>query len=301
MIDTDSTDNTIAIETIPIARIAVLNPRARDAGKFAGIVESIGKLGLKQPIKVSRTAGADGEPAYNLVYGQGRMEAFLALGQTEIPAIVVDLSEQESLIESLVENIARTSPRPGALFRAVGDLAGRGYSIREIGAKIGYSPTHVQRIQRLLKVGEERLLIAVEQGRIPLGVAVAISEADDGRAQDVLVEAYEKGELALGQMPGARRVLQHRQRYGKGHKPARGGRRAAGKTADAVARALKEAVKTHTQLIESADRAADRLQTLVNGLRLLVSEDHFLTLLRAEGVQTMPAPLARLVEAQEGP
>ena len=105
----------IEIETIPIERITVLNPRVRDAKKFAEIVDSIRKVGLKQPIKVSRTRGADGEAAYNLICGQGRMEAFQALQQTEIPAIVTDLSEEDSLISSLVENIARSQPLPGEL------------------------------------------------------------------------------------------------------------------------------------------------------------------------------------------
>ncbi|MDE0147900.1 MAG: ParB N-terminal domain-containing protein [Rhodospirillaceae bacterium] len=293
------TDADFEIETIPIDRIAVLNPRVRDARKFAGIVDSIDRVGLKQPIKVSRIAGADGAPAYNLVYGQGRMEAFLALGQTEIPAIVTDLSEQDSLVESLVENIARRRPRPGDLFRAIGELGKRGYSNARIGAKIGYSQEHVRRIRSLLKAGEERLLIAVEQGKMPLRVAIAISDADNERAQEVLVEAYEKGELTLRQMPGARRALEHRQRYGKAQKPGKASRKPAAKSAQAVARDLKEAVKSHARLIESADRAAEQLDALVTGLRLLMSQDHFRAVLRAEGMRTMPAPLARLVEAPE--
>ena len=115
MTDTDDTD-TIAIETIPIERIAVLNPRVRDARKFAEIVDSIRQVGLKQPIKVSRTRGADGEVAYNLVCGQGRMEAFQALEQTEIPAIVTDLSEEDSLVSSLVE---KCRPEPASSGRIV--------------------------------------------------------------------------------------------------------------------------------------------------------------------------------------
>ena len=293
------TDTDIAIETIPIERITVLNPRVRDAAKFAEIVDSIDRLGLKQPIKVSRTRGADGEAVYNLVYGQGRMEAFLALGQTEIPAIVTDLSEQDSLLESLVENIARRRPRPGALFRAIGDLAGLGYSNREIATKIGYSAKHVGTLRRLQKAGEERLLIAVESGKMPLRVAIAISEADGERAQEVLVEAYEKGELALRQMPGARRTVEHRHRYGKAQRPPHGRRKSSTKRADAVARDLKEAVKNHSQLIDRADRATEQLQILVEGLRLLMSQDHFRAVLRGEMLQTMPAPLARLVEAPE--
>ena len=291
--------DTITIERIPIERIVVLNPRVRDAKKFTEIVDSIRKVGLKQPIKVSRTRGADGEVAYNLVCGQGRMEAFQALEQTEIPAIVTDLSEEDSLVASIVENIARSQPRPGDLFRAIGDLVGRGYSDAKIGAKIGYSATHVGRIRRLLKAGEERLLIAVETGKMPLGVAVAIAKAEDSGAQDVLDKAYKGGELTLSQMPRAKSTIEYRERYGKALKSDTGQRKPASQAYDALARRLKEAVKNHGALIESADTASEHLKILVQGLRMLLSEDHFRTLLRAEQMQTMPAPLARLVEARE--
>ena len=295
---TDAEDR-IVIQTIPIERITVINPRVRDAAKFNEIVDSIDRLGLKQPIKVSRATGADGEPAYNLVYGQGRMEAFLALGLTEIPAIVTDLSEQDSLLESVVENVARSRPRPGALFRAIGDLAGLGYSNREIATKIGYSPRHVGQLRRLLKAGEERLLVAVETGKMPLRVAIAISEADGKQAQKVLFEAYDKGELALRQMAGAKRTVERRKRYGKAQKPAHRKQKSTTKRADDVARGLREAVKNHAQLIDRAKRAEEQLQTLVQGLRLLMSQHHFRSVLRGEMLKTMPAPLARLVEAPE--
>ena len=292
----NDTDDTIAIQTIPIERIVVLNPRVRDPKKFAEIVDSIRKVGLKQPITVSRTRGASGEVAYNLVCGQGRMEAFQALEQTEIPAIVTDLSEEDSLVASLVENIARSQPLPGDLFRAIGDLVERGYSNAKIGAKIGYSATHVGRIRRLLKAGEERLLIAVEAGKMPLGVAVGIAEAQDDRAQELLDEAYNSGELTLSQMPRARSAIEHRERYGKALKRDTGERKSTSKSYDALARRLKEAVKNHGALISSAHTASEHLRVLVEGLRMLLSEDHFLTLLRAEQVQSMPAPLAHLVQ-----
>ena len=295
----NDTDDTIAIETIPIERITVLNPRVRDPKKFAEIVDSIRKVGLKQPIKVSRTRGADGEIAYNLVCGQGRIEAFQALEQTEIPAIVTDLSEDDSLVASLVENIARTQPLPGDLFRAIGDLVERGYSNAKIGAKIGYSAVHVGRIRRLLKAGEERLLIAVETGKMPLHVAVAISEEKDHRAQELLVEAYNNGELTLSQMPRARSAIEHRERYGKALRRDAGEAKPTSSSYDALARRLKEAVRNHGALIASADTTSEHLRTLVQGLRMLLSEDHFLTLLRAEQVQSMPAPLAHLVQTRE--
>ena len=57
MTDTEDRVVIIVIEIIPIERITVLNPRLRDRKKFREIVDSIRKVGLKQPIKVSRTTG----------------------------------------------------------------------------------------------------------------------------------------------------------------------------------------------------------------------------------------------------
>ena len=51
-------------------------------------------------------------------------------------------------------------------------------------------------------------------GKIRLRPAITISEADGERAQEIFMEAYEKGDLALKQMPDARRTVGHRQRYG---------------------------------------------------------------------------------------
>ena len=157
-------DQGFTVEMVPVDRITVLNPRARDKRKFREIVDSIANVGLKQPIKVSRVNGSDGEPAYNLVYGQGRVEAFIALGQKAIPAIVTDLSEEDSLIFSLVENVARRQHCPIELLREIGGLKSRGYTDRQIGKKIGYSRHYVRHIRRLLETGEERLLVAVETG-----------------------------------------------------------------------------------------------------------------------------------------
>ena len=87
------------VKMVPIERIRILNPRHRDRKKFALIVQSIQNLGLKKPIQVSlRTAGEADEQGYDLVCGQGRIEAFTALGHKEIPAIVVEVSKEERLV-----------------------------------------------------------------------------------------------------------------------------------------------------------------------------------------------------------
>ena len=67
-----------AVEMIPIDLIDVVNPRTRNKKVFREITESIAQVGLKKPITVSRRQHADGD-RYDLVCGQGRLEAFALL------------------------------------------------------------------------------------------------------------------------------------------------------------------------------------------------------------------------------
>ena len=151
------------IELIPISRITVLNPRARNKRQHREIVNNIEMIGLKRPITVSRRDGPNG-PRYDLVCGEGRLEAFQMLGQTEIPAMVIEASESECLVMSLVENIARRVQRPIDVMREVGALRSRGYSEAEIARKIGVVSSWVSMVVSLLERGEERLVAAVETG-----------------------------------------------------------------------------------------------------------------------------------------
>src|ERR1700694_2681855 len=91
------------VKVIPISTITVLNPRSRNKRIFQELVTSIAHLGLKKPITVAARPDGSG---YDLVCGQGRLEALMALGQTEIPAIVIEASREDCFVMSLVENLA---------------------------------------------------------------------------------------------------------------------------------------------------------------------------------------------------
>jgi ParB family chromosome partitioning protein len=95
------------VKAVRIDQIRLLNPRARNQRNFQEIVQSIAKVGLKRPITVRPRKSETDSASYDLVCGQGRIEAFLQLGQTEIPAIVIDAEESDCLVMSLVENCAR--------------------------------------------------------------------------------------------------------------------------------------------------------------------------------------------------
>ena len=76
------------IELVPVDKVDVVNPRVRNKRLFKEIVANIAELGLKKPITVTKRSHPDGA-RYDLVCGQGRLEAYRLLGQPDIPALVV--------------------------------------------------------------------------------------------------------------------------------------------------------------------------------------------------------------------
>ena len=84
------------IRMVPIDEIHILNPRTRSRSKFTDMVGNISRVGLKKPITVSRRG--DGQRGYDLVCGQGRLEAYIALKQTHVPAIVLDVPKEDRFV-----------------------------------------------------------------------------------------------------------------------------------------------------------------------------------------------------------
>jgi ParB family chromosome partitioning protein len=291
---------TITTQMIPVDLIAVMNPRIRNKRGFRQIVDSISKVGLKKPIRVSRNENGDGEATYRLVCGQGRLEAFICLGEREIPAIVVDVTEEDGLIMSLVENLARRQHRPLELLHDIGELGKRGYSDKEIAAKTGLSYTYVHSIHHLLEEGEERLLAAVETGQIPVSVAIDIAEADEEGVQEALAQAYQKGLLRGKKLLTAKRLVEQRRRRGKA---LRQGRQVLGHSrimsSEALVRAYEREADRQRLMIKKAEVTQNRLLFVVEAMRQLLSDTNFVTLLRAEDLETMPRPLADLIAARD--
>jgi len=273
------------IEWIPIDRITVVNPRHRNQKVFREIVENIAQIGLKRPITVTRRAEADG-PFYDLVCGQGRLEAYQQLGQKEVPALVVAADTEDCMIASLVENCARRQHKAIDLLQDIGRMQARGYSHQEIARKTGLSYDYVHGVARLLDRGEQRLLRAVESRTIPLSVAVDIAEADDHGIQRALHEAYEKGQLKGKKLLAAKKVVEDRRHMGKRLKThqASSGRMSTA----ALLRAYREDVERKRDLIRRANGTHDRLVLIVEALRRLQRDDAFTGLLEDEGLSMMP-------------
>ena len=233
-------DETLVVEMVPIERISVPNPRVRSKVSFDQLVESISKVGLKKPITLTRRVDDDGGKGFDLACGQGRLEAYAALGQREIPAIIEDASNEDRMLRSVVENIARRQHRPLELLRDIGELRKRGYSDPEIATKTGLTQTYVKSIGRLLEEGKTRLIVAVETGRIPLNVALEIVEVDLDGAQEALAKAYESGALRGKKLLAAKRIVEQRQQRGKSQRPQSSRERGKKLSSDALVRAYNQ-------------------------------------------------------------
>ncbi len=279
------------IISIPIDRIRVLNPRARSKKTFAGVVESIATVGLKRPITVAEAGMDEQGQRYELICGQGRIEAFKALGETHIPAMIIAAPETDRYLMSLVENLARRQHSSQDLLNAVQVLSDRGYTNVQIGQKTGLDPSYIQGILQLLRAGEERLITAVEKGWLPLSLAVEIARSSEADVQIAMMEAYETGTLKGDQLLKVRRLIDKRKAFGQKYQKVIQ-RNEKPMTAARLAQTFQEEVRRQRLAIQKADVAEQRLLFVVSAMRKLHSEEHFRTLLRAEGIVDMPKPLA---------
>lgn len=280
------------VRMIPVSQINILNPRVRGKKKFAQIVANIAHLGLKKPITVSHVSGNNGDARYDLVCGQGRLEAYIELGQTEIPAIVVEGTKEDLLLMSLAENLARRQHSSVELVREISSLKERSYTHTEIARKTDLDVTYVKGILQLLAKGEERLLQAVENGQLPLYIAITIATSDDKSVQRALQEAYERNDLRGKSLLRARRLIESRRTRGK--KPRGAVRKDSDKavsTEDLLKTFQNETLK-QKMIIQKAKIWETRLLFAVSALKQLFQDDHFVTLLRAEHLDKLPKYLA---------
>ncbi|MDX9911200.1 MAG: ParB N-terminal domain-containing protein [Phycisphaerales bacterium] len=283
------------IVMIPIDRITVVNPRSRGREKFKQIVGNISNLGLKKPITVAERPTNNGSPRYDLVCGQGRLEAYKLLGETEVPAFVVEATKDELLLMSLAENLARRSYRSNELMREIAALKDRGHNYAEIAKITDLQLSYVKGIIRLVNKGEDRLIRAVEKNQIPLSIAVTIASSDHEEVQEALREAYEKSTLRGKELLRARKLIEQRRVRGV---RSTGGRTST-MTADGLMKRYQEEVSKQRREINKAKVTETRLLFVRSALKRLLQDASFVQVLRDEALDEMPQVLVDQPEVGE--
>jgi ParB family chromosome partitioning protein len=276
------------IQLIPLDRIRVLNPRMRNRQVFAKLVENISVLGLKRPITVTPTGS--GLESYEIVCGQGRFEAFQALGEKKIPCIIVNASEADRYLISLVENLARRKHSNRELLLSIQILSERGYTPKQIANKTCLDVAYIHGILLLLRQGEERLITAVEKGWVSIAMATEIARSEDGEVQHAMMEAYENGVLRGEQLIKVRRLIDKRKTMGKRYGQQPNIDRMT--TPQKLLNVYQAEVRRQKVMIKKADINEQRLLIIVTAMRKLLADEYFITLLHTEEIPDMPKPLA---------
>jgi ParB family chromosome partitioning protein len=284
--------NNPKIVLIPIAEIRIVNPRSRNRLTFRAIKANIASVGLKKPITVHQRELEDDGTRYDLVYGQGRLESVRDLGDTLIPAILSDASEEERYLMSLVENLARRPACTTDLLREVKRLQEQQLKPTVIAHTLGLDKTYIYGIINLLRHGEEDLIRRVEAGRLPIDTAIKIATGKDPDIQRALSDAYENGTLRGAKLQAVQQLIARRK-----NAPASPAAKRGLNGADLV-RVYEHHTQQQRALVRRSALITQRLAVLTSALRRLLADDHFVTLLRAEGMGSIPKFLVVRVAAQ---
>ncbi|MGC1864258.1 MAG: plasmid partitioning protein RepB C-terminal domain-containing protein [Methylocystis sp.] len=202
--------------------------------------------------------------------------------------------------ETLATEAARRQHRQIDNMQEIASLHKRGYSDAEIGQKIGVSASWVSMIVTLLERGEERLVVAVETGLIPISFAIDIARADHAEVQNVLMDAYAAGKIKGKKLVTVRRLLDQRVKRSKTVGDSGLGRKSSHRKitpADLMRLYQREAEKQRL-LVKKSDYAQAKLLFIVEALKDLLADEAFTTLLRAERLDTMPRALTARIAGE---
>lgn len=190
------------VQQLQVAQLqpSPFQPRKRlDESGIAELADSISRKGVIQPIVVRPLEGG-----YEIVAGERRFTAAKQAGLTTIPAIVRELTDQETLEIAIVENLQREDLNAMEEARAFKLLLDFGMNQERVAEAVGKSRSSIANTLRLLML-PGRAQDAVEAGVIAAGHARAIlaqPEADREWAFDEIV----RHDLTVREAEGLKRL-----------------------------------------------------------------------------------------------
>ena len=132
-----------------------------DGEKLHELAQSIKENGVIQPIIVRQSPVI----GYEILAGERRYRASLLAGLRSIPAVVKQLSDQEMMVQSIIENLQRENLNPIEEARAYESLIDKGFTHAEIADKMGKSRPYISNSIRLLSL-PDAILSEVENGKL---------------------------------------------------------------------------------------------------------------------------------------
>lgn len=163
--------------------------------ELAELTVSIKQSGVLQPILVRRK----GDGIFELIAGERRLRAAKLAGLEKIPALVRNVSDQESMILALVENLQRDDLNPMETARAYQRMLSEfGMTQEAIAQKVGRERSSVANMLRLVTLPNE-VQQMVESERLSTGHAKVILGLTTPEAQVQLAKDIVRDELSVRQ------------------------------------------------------------------------------------------------------
>lgn len=276
-------------ETVPLAKIKVINSRLREEEQFKMNVQSIDAVGLLKPVLVNDKF-LTGTGFYELICGEGRRIACERLGRTGIKAEIITCSRKEAHLLSLVENLARSRPATMEFARALKQMHEQGWAFKDIARVACRSEEYIRQYITLVYNGEERLIKGVEQGVFSISFAMLVAQADDANIQNVLMDAFDQGIVNCQNFALARAIINSRLE----HRKSKGGSTAlTSYTVKTLASDIASATRAKDSYVKQAKEKENRLFLLLEGIYALWKDASLLELLREEGMIDRPELLGK--------
>ena len=174
--------------------------------KIQELAQSIKENGLIQPIIVRQSPVI----GYEILAGERRYRASIVAGLSEVPVIVKNLSDQDMMVHSIIENLQREDLNPVDEAKAYQSLIDKGFTHAEIAEKMGKSRPYITNLVRLLNLSPS-ILKEVESGRLSQAHArllINLSKKD----QENLLKRIQEEDLSVRQVE---RLLQEKKQEKK--------------------------------------------------------------------------------------
>ena len=180
-----STEKNIVSVALANIQPSSYNPRKNfDEASLAELAESIRRQGVLQPIGVRPMA----DDRFEIVFGERRYRASLMAGLEEIPAIVMEISDEAAEEMAITENLQRQDVTPMEEANAYQKLIESGrYDVQALTAQFGKSENYIRTRLKFVSLIPE-IAQLLEQDEITISVATEICRY----GADIQQQVYEK-------------------------------------------------------------------------------------------------------------
>ncbi|MCT4625882.1 ParB/RepB/Spo0J family partition protein [Halodesulfovibrio sp.] len=186
--NTDAVEEVEKPNTLPL-RLLQANPgqprKTFDDDALEELATSIHEKGVLQPLLV-RPIVANGQNVYEIVAGERRFRASQLAGIREVPVVIRELDDMETLAIALIENLQREDLTPLEEAKGLQELKEQfSLSQEELAKQVGKSRSAIANTLRLLQLPDVAQ-DALSNGTITAGHARAILAVDEVARIDFL-------------------------------------------------------------------------------------------------------------------